>query len=78
MSNRYTYEQVAKNWDLWGTYVDPGATMSDKQFKKLTIAKKIAIQVELFGPEEAEEKTEEERLALLRCDCNRTDCFWCS
>lgn len=51
MMSTHTYEQCATNWILWQEYVDTNATMTREEFDAMTVAEKIAVQVEAFGPE---------------------------
>ena len=55
MSKQYTYEEIASNYQLWAEYVDPHATMTEKEFNRLSVAKKVKIQEDIWGPEEDEE-----------------------
>lgn len=54
MAKNYTYEQIAEDFDLWGEYVDPNATMSEKEFDEMTTEDKVQMQVDMFGPEDSE------------------------
>lgn len=51
MMSTHTYEQCATNWNLWQEYVDTNATMTREEFDALSIAEKVAMQVEAFGSE---------------------------
>jgi len=53
MNAIHTYEQCATDWKLWVEYVDPNAAMTREEFDTLSVAEKIAMQVEAFGPESA-------------------------
>jgi hypothetical protein len=55
MSKKYTYEQVAKNFELWGEYVDTDANMTEEEFDALSTEEKVEMQEEMFGKEEDEE-----------------------
>lgn len=44
-----TSTEIAEDFDLWGHYVDPDATMTREQFDALTVSEKIDIQREVFG-----------------------------
>jgi hypothetical protein len=46
------YETNATNWALWNEFVNTDANMSKELFDALTVEQKIALQVEMFGPEE--------------------------
>ena len=51
----YTCEDKASNFELWGEYIDPDATMSELEFNALTVDEKLNIIHEVFPNE---------------CDCN--------
>lgn len=51
--NKPTYEQIANDFNLWGEYVDPDATMTEEKFDGLSVEEKIEMQVEMFGKESA-------------------------
>jgi hypothetical protein len=53
-----TYEQTANDFQLWMEYVDPHATMTKEEFEQMSIAEKVAMQVEIWGEEESEEEAE--------------------
>ena len=55
MGKKYTMAEIAEDFDLWGVYVDPSATMDEAEFDELSIAEKIAMQREMFPVEAAEE-----------------------
>lgn len=42
---------LANNFELWGEYVDPDATMTQEQFDALTEEEKIALVNEIFPDE---------------------------
>ncbi len=46
-----SYTECAENFSLWAEYVDPHAAMTREEFDALSIAEKVAMQVEAFGPE---------------------------
>lgn len=46
-----SHKECAENFSLWAEYVDPHAAMTREEFDALSIAEKIAMQVEAFGPE---------------------------
>jgi hypothetical protein len=48
---RYSYEDIAMDYSLWATYVDPHATMTEETFNSMTLDEKIELQKRLFGPE---------------------------
>lgn len=41
--SKYTNEEIAGNFHLWGTYVDPMATMTEEEFDKLSTDEKVKI-----------------------------------
>lgn len=43
-----TNEQIAKSWDLWSEYVDPGMAFSYEEFLELSHVKKLEIIREVF------------------------------
>lgn len=49
--SKYTYVQIAANFNLWEEYVDPDASMDQTEFDSLTLEQKVEIQIEAFGPE---------------------------
>ena len=56
MTNRYSYDDVARDFNLWGQCVDPHATMTEEEFNSMTLEEKIALLRKLFGDEQAEEE----------------------
>lgn len=56
MENQPTYENTATNWELWCEYVDTGATMTQEQFNAMTTEEKVKTQIEIWGPEVAEDE----------------------
>lgn len=55
MSKQHTMTEIAEDYELWGEYVDPDATMTEDEFDKLTVDEKVAMQREMFPYEAAEE-----------------------
>ena len=51
-----TYWDIATDFDLWGAYVDPYATMTKEDFDNMLPEEKIALLRKLFGDEQAEEE----------------------
>lgn len=45
----HAYTQIAANHDLWREYVDPSCSLAD--FNDTSLADKIALQIQVFGPE---------------------------
>ena len=46
-----TYSQIACDWDLWKTYVDPDANMTEKEFDAMFIEEKVAAMTYMWGVE---------------------------
>lgn len=46
-----TYAKIAADFRLWGEYMDAGTTMSRAEFDSMSVAEKVALQVEAFGVE---------------------------
>lgn len=59
MSRNYTYAEVANDYELWGEYVDPDATMTEEEFDNLSEEEKVAMQVEMFGKEKSSDNEAE-------------------
>jgi hypothetical protein len=55
MENKFTYEQIARSFQLWGEYVDPMATMTEEQFEEMEMEERLQIMVDCFGPEQDDE-----------------------
>lgn len=51
MREKYSYIEIATVHELWCEYVDPHATMSEKDFDEMTTDEKVEMQVEMFGPD---------------------------
>ena len=49
MSKKYSDEEIAEDFSLWGEYADPHATMSEREFDELSTEEKIAMLIEMFG-----------------------------
>lgn len=45
-----TYEQIAADFRLWNDYMDTGAVMTRDEFDALSVAEKLQLQVDAFGP----------------------------
>lgn len=54
--SRYSYEEIARDYGLWCTYVDPFSVMTEDEFNRMTLDEKIELQKRLFGDEQAEEE----------------------
>lgn len=54
MAKNYSYEQIAEDFELWGEYVDPNATMTEQEFDELSTDDKVKMQEEMFGKDESE------------------------
>jgi len=50
-----TYTEIATDWRLWNEFVNTDSTMSRDEFDALTTEQKVALQIEAFGPEQADE-----------------------
>jgi hypothetical protein len=46
-----TYAQIATDFDLWREYVDRQGATSRDEFDAMSVADRIDLQVETFGPE---------------------------
>ena len=46
-----TYEDIAMDYRLWATYVDPYGLMTEEDFDSMTLDEKVELQKRLFGPE---------------------------
>ena len=46
-----TYEDIAMDYSLWATYVDPYGLMTEEDFDSMTFDEKVELQKRLFGPE---------------------------
>jgi hypothetical protein len=57
-----TYAQIASSYSLWGEYVDPDATTSEKEFDAMSHADRVALMVEAFGPDRNSVPTVEQEL----------------
>lgn len=53
MAANHTYTQIAENFQLWGEFMDPNGEMTEDEFDALSTEKKVQLQVEAFGQEEA-------------------------
>ena len=56
MPTRYSYEEVARDFNLWGTYADPHGVLTEEDFDSMTVEEKIELLKNLFGNEEVEEE----------------------
>ena len=45
----YSYEEIAKDYDLWEAYVDPNGSMSEEFFDAMTTEEKVLLQETIFG-----------------------------
>lgn len=55
-----TMYEIACDFDLWGTYVDPGANMSKKEFEDMSVEERVAMQREMFPYDAADEDAADE------------------
>lgn len=51
-----SYEQIAQNFSLWEEYIDPQGYMSEEEFRKLSVNKKVKIIHSIFGEETQKEE----------------------
>jgi hypothetical protein len=51
MSEKYTYEQIAKSFELWQEYVDTSGIMSYSDFEAMSVEERVQFQVNCFGAE---------------------------
>lgn len=51
MKTKYTYEQIASDFRLWGEYVDPNGMDSESTFNERSMEEKIAFIRNCFGEE---------------------------
>jgi hypothetical protein len=56
-----TYEQTASNYELWGEYVDPHATMTEGEFDAMSHEELVQMQIDIFGPEPEESDDDEDQ-----------------
>ncbi len=49
--NAHTYTEIASKLSLWNEFVNVDGAFTDEEFHEMTIERKIALQVEAFGPE---------------------------
>lgn len=54
MAKNYSYEQIAEDFELWGEYVDPNATMTEQEFDEMSTDEKVKMQEDMFGKDESE------------------------
>ena len=55
MGKQHSYEEIAKDYELWGEYVDPQATMTESEFDEMPDDEKVKMQEDMFGKEETTE-----------------------
>lgn len=55
MTSKTTYKSNAQDIELWKEYVDPNAAMTDEEFYSMTVADKIEMQIDMFGPESTDD-----------------------
>ncbi|MCB0060543.1 MAG: hypothetical protein KDE19_00440 [Caldilineaceae bacterium] len=55
MGKQHSYEEIAKDYELWGEYVDPQATMTESEFDEMPDGEKVKMQEDMFGKEETTE-----------------------
>jgi len=61
-----TYSQIAYDWDLWKTYVDPDANMTEEEFDAMSIEERVAAMTYMWGVEccEGEEEKEFDAMSI--------------
>lgn len=47
--HKYTHDQIAADFRLWGEYVDPDATMLRDEFDAMTVEQRVKLMKEAFG-----------------------------
>lgn len=57
MGKTKSYTEIANDYNLWGEYVDPQATMTEDEFNEMTEAEKVEMQKDLFGADESQDQT---------------------
>ena len=50
-----TYEQIARDWNLWCEAVNPSGAMTREEFDAMTIPERVAFIVGCFGEQQTEE-----------------------
>ena len=58
MKKRYTYEEIAQSYVLWGEYADPCGTDSYEKFNAMSVQDKVAILETCFGLDTSELENE--------------------
>jgi len=48
---KYTYEEIASDYNLWGTYIDPMGLDTEELFNRTSLSDKIDIITYCFGEE---------------------------
>ena len=46
-----TYDQIARDYNLWQEYADPFAAISEIKFNRMSHADRVSLMIETFGPE---------------------------
>lgn len=54
----YTNYEIASDFELWGEYFDPMATMTEADFNALTVEEREAMIVEAFGTDAEQNQSE--------------------
>jgi hypothetical protein len=47
----YTYEEIAGDFDLWRSFIDPDGVMAAEEFHGMGITDRVGLIEEMFGPE---------------------------
>ena len=54
----YTNNEIANDFELWGEYFDPMATMAEADFDALTVEEREAMIIEAFGTDAEQNQSE--------------------
>jgi len=57
---RPTYEQISASFDLWQEYADTAGSMNRDEFDALSVADRVDLLIETFGPEPEQAPTVDE------------------
>ena len=59
---RPTYEQIASSFDLWQEYADTSGAFGRGEFDAMSVADRVSLLIEAFGPEPERALTVDELL----------------
>jgi hypothetical protein len=51
-----SYAEIAASLDLWRDRMDTDLALSDEEFQAMSIDERVALMVEVFGPEPTDEE----------------------